>query len=250
VTEVAQQWLFLACLALLMAVVAIGTVRTGRLLRVWVPPRNLLLSWPEALSRVLLVILCLALGIGLGPGAAGLGLSIEDLPADLALGFLAGLALSGLIALAGQLVIRRWGQDVYDPRLVRAIMPADRREWIGVLLVFLPAALGEELLFRALPLAGLTWLIAPQLLLWPISLFFGLLHWPQGGWGVTGASLAALLLGALFLITGSIWAPLAAHYTMNVVQLALAARSGLRPFERKTASIGFYSLLVTYYANE
>jgi membrane protease YdiL (CAAX protease family) len=233
VSEAAQHWLFLAGLALLTAGVAVGTIRTGRVLRAWTPPRNLLLSWPEVLSRLLLIGLCLALG--LGPGAAALGLGTENLARDLAVGFAAGLALSGVVALAGQLVIRRWGADVYDPRLLRAIMPADRGEWAGVLLAFIPAALAEELLFRALPLAGLAWLIEPHLLLWPLSLFFGVLHWPQGGWGVTGASLAALLLGALFLITGSFWVPLAAHYTMNVAQLALAARSGLRPFERQIA---------------
>jgi membrane protease YdiL (CAAX protease family) len=237
VAEATQQWLFLVGLVLLTAFVALGTVRTGHLLRVWTPPYNLLLSLPDALSRLLLVVLCLALGIGPGPGAAALGLSTDRLAADLAAGILAGLALSGLIALLGQLVIRRWGPDVYDTRLLRAIMPANLREWGGVLLAFVPAAAAEELLFRALPLGGLGWLIEPHLLLWPMSLFFGLLHWPQGGWGVVGASLAALLLGALFLITGSIWVPLAAHYTMNVAQLLIASLSGVKPFERQVARL-------------
>ena len=96
-------------------------------------------------------------------------------------------------------------------------------------LALLPAAMLEELLFRSLPLGGLTWLVAPHWLLWPLAVFFGLLHWPQGGWGVAGTMLAAILLSLLFLATGSIWPPLAAHYVMNLLQVAVAVRAGVRP---------------------
>ncbi len=96
-------------------------------------------------------------------------------------------------------------------------------------LALLPAAALEELLFRSLPLGGLAWLIEPQWLMWPLALFFGLLHWPQGGWGVTGTTLAAIMLSLLFLATGSIWPPLATHYVMNVLQVAVAVRTGVRP---------------------
>ena len=34
------------------------------------------------------------------------------------------------------------------------------------------------------------------LLMWPLALFFGLLHWPQGSWGVIGATLAGLVFSA------------------------------------------------------
>ena len=114
-------------------------------------------------------------------------------------------------------------------RLLRCIIPANRREWLLVLLALLPAAAVEELLFRSLPLGGLAGLIAPGWLLWPLALCFGLLHWPQGGWGVVGTTLAAIAFSLLFLAMQSIWAPLAAHYVMNVAQMVLAHRLGMRP---------------------
>ncbi len=222
-----QIWLFSALLALLMAIVAAGTVRSGLLLRHWTPPYNLLLSWPDALLRLVLVGACLILGLRLGPGAAAL--APAHLGADVVIGLLAGLALAAGLAVAGLLAVRRWGENIYSDRTLLAILPLNRGEWLGVLPALLLAALLEELLFRWLPLAGLAPLISPAWLLWPLALFFGLLHWPQGWWGVAGTALAAMWLALLFLLTGSIWPPLVAHYTMNVMQLVVAYRSGLRP---------------------
>lgn len=217
--------LFLALLAALIAALALATVRTGQLLRAWTPDRNLLLSWPENALRLGLILACLALGLTLGPGAVALGLRSADPAGDVGLGLACGLALSLLVAGAGWLIERAWGADVYSDVVLRAILPRSRWEWPAVLLALLPAALLEELLFRALPLAGLAWLIAPRWLLWPLSVGFGLLHWPQGDWGVFGATLAGIAFGLLFLLTGSLWVPLAAHYILNVTQLLLASQA-------------------------
>lgn len=214
--------LFLIFLTALLAALAYATVRTGQLLRTWTPDRNLMLSWPENVFRLGLVGVCLLLGLTLGPGAAALGLRTAQPAADVALGLACGLALSLVVAAAGWLIVRVWGTDVYNDALLRAILPRSRWEWTGLLLVLLPAALLEELLFRALPLAGLSWLIAPRWLLWPLSVGFGLLHWPQGSWGVVGATLAGIVFGLLFLFTDSLWVPVAAHYILNVTQLILA----------------------------
>jgi membrane protease YdiL (CAAX protease family) len=59
------------------------------------------------------------------------------------------------------------------------------------------------------------------------GVIFGLLHLPQGAWGMTGAALAGVLFGALFLASGSLLLPLAAHYVVNVVQLGFAKRGTL-----------------------
>jgi membrane protease YdiL (CAAX protease family) len=222
-----QTWLFSIGLALLMAFVATGTIRSGRLLRDWTPPHNLLLSWPDNLLRLALVGLCLALGLGLGPGPEALVLA--HLGTDILVGLIAGTLLAVLLGLTGALAVRRWGMEIYSNRMVQVILPINRREWLGVLPALLLAAALEELLFRWLPLAGLAPVIPPQWLLWPLALFFGALHWPQGWWGVAGTTIAALYLALLFLLTGSIWPPLVAHYVMNVSQLVLAQRSGLRP---------------------
>ena len=221
--------LFLAGLTALIALVAVGTVRTGRLLRTWTPPFNPLLSLPENALRLAMIAASIALGLAFGPGPAALGWQTTYIGRDLALGAAFGVVMAGFFALAGRVAVRRWGPEVYDDRVLRCILPVSRHERPGVALALLPAALLEELLFRSLPLGGLTWLIAPHWLLWPLAVFFGLLHWPQGGWGVAGTTLAAILLSLLFLATGSIWPPLAAHYVMNVLQVAVAVCAGVRP---------------------
>jgi len=221
--------LFLAGLLFLMALVGVGTVRTGRLLRTWTPPFNPLLNWPENTLRLVLIAASVGLGLAFGPGPAALGWQTAHIWYDLAFGAAFGAAMAGFFALAGRAVVRRWGPEVYDDRILRCILPVSRRERPGVALALLLAAALEELLFRSLPLGGLAWLIAPHWLLWPLAVFFGLLHWPQGGWGVAGTTLAALALSLLFLATGSIWPPLAAHYVMNGLQVAVAVRAGMRP---------------------
>ncbi len=221
--------LFLVCLTALLAALAYATVRTGQLLRTWTPDHNLMLSGPENVFRLALILVCLLLGLMLGPGSAALGLRAANLAADIALGLACGLVLSLVVAGAGWLIERAWGTDVYNDAVLRAILPRSRWEWVGVLLALWPAALLEELLFRALPLAGLAWLIAPRWLLWPLSVGFGLLHWPQGSWGVLGATLAGVVFGLLFLFTGSLWVPLAAHYILNVTQLLLAQATRTQP---------------------
>ena len=212
-----------------MALVAVVTYRSGLLLRQWTPSFNLLLSPADNAVRLALVGLCVLWGWRLGPGPAALGWETADLGSRLAWGLLAGLILTALLTWAGRAVERRWGPGVYSTRLMQCILPINDREWIGVTLALLPAAALEELLFRSLPLGGLTWLASPWLLLWPLGLLFGLLHWPQGAWGVAGTTLAAITLSLLFLATDSIWPPLAAHYVLNVLQVVIARRMGLKP---------------------
>lgn len=223
-----SEWVFLGVVLCLWAVIAFSTVRAGQLLRHWTPSYNLLLSLPENALRMALIGLCLGVGLW-GPGAAALGWQTDHILAEAGLGAGVGLLLSAALMGAGQAVERRWGPEVYDTKLLRAILPAQRREWPAVLAAFLPAAALEELLFRSLPLGGLGWLIPAHWLLWPLALGFGLLHWPQGGWGVCGATLAAIAFSLLFLATNSIWAPLAAHYVMNVTQLMAARAFGMKP---------------------
>jgi membrane protease YdiL (CAAX protease family) len=230
---VATHWIFAGILALLLSGVAFATVQSGLLLRRWLPPHNLLLSWPDNLLRLLLVAGCLVLGLTIGPGPAALTWATGSFAGDLLLGLISGSVLAAVLGLSGALAIRRWGGGIYSDRMLQCILPLDRREWVGVLPALLVAAALEELLFRWLPLAGLAWLIAPEWLMWPLAVFFGLLHWPQGSWGVVGTTLAAVMLSLLFLLTGSIWPPLIAHYVMNVSQLILAKWTGVKPLRGK-----------------
>jgi uncharacterized protein len=221
--------IFALGLIALMGAVSYFTLRSGQILRTWTPPFNLMLTVADNVARLVLVLLCIVLGVTAGPGPAALGWQTAHVGLDLAVGLIAGLLLALMLNWSGRLAVRTWGPAVASTRMLQCIMPADRLEWAGVLIALLPAAALEELLFRSLPLGGLGWWLSPWWLLWPLALLFGLLHWPQGAWGVAGTTLAAVCLGLLFLITGSIWVVLAAHYAMNVHQLLAAKRSGLLP---------------------
>ena len=221
--------LFLAGLVALIALVAVSTVRTGRLLRTWTPPFNPLLSLPENALRLGLIAASVGLGLAFGPGPAALGWQTAHIWRDLARRRLLrcgdGRVLCPGGAGRGESVgaggLRRPGAPVHPAGHSARAAGGGAGAAAGCML--------EELLFRSLPLGGLTWLIAPHWLMWPLAVFFGLLHWPQGGWGVAGTTLAAILLSLLFLATGSIWPPLAAHYVMNGLQVAVAVRAGVRP---------------------
>jgi membrane protease YdiL (CAAX protease family) len=241
-----NHWVFVVGVGLLMAFVAVGTVRSGQLLASgWTPPANLLLSLPDTLARFVLIAACVALGSLAGPDSAALGWGIAYLPQDLGWGLIAGLLLAAVLAGSGKVIERRWGAAVYDDRLIRSILPANPQEWAGVILALLPAAALEELLFRSLPLGGLTWLASPWWLMWPLALVFGLLHWPQGSWGVIGTTLTAIALSWLFLATGSLWGVLVAHYVINVVQLILARQqmrtTSLRILQHFFTTLAHYS---------
>jgi len=222
-------WIFASGVAALIAFVSYTTVRSGLALRTWTPRSNLLLSGPDNAARLILIGLCLLLGLTVGPGPRALGWQATHLGQDVALGVVLGLVFAAGLNLGGRLAVRWWGPEVSSTKLLQCMLPISRREWAGVLLALLPAAALEELLFRSLPLGGLAWLVPPWWLLWPLALLFGLLHWPQGGWGVVGTAITAVLLSLLFLASGSIWTVLAAHYVLNVVQLLLAKRTGMEP---------------------
>jgi len=224
-----MDWVFALITASLIALGAVSSWRAGQVLARFTPPHNLLLDPVDNVVRLAAIGLVFFIGARLGPGPEALGWSLNRLPRDLSIGLVVGLGLALALNAAGQLAERRWGPEVTSTRLVQCMLPVNGREWVGVALALVPAALLEELVFRSLPLGGLSWLVSPWLLLWPLALLFGLLHWPQGGWGVAGAALAAVCLSFVFLITGSLWAALMAHYVMNMHQIIAARRQGLPP---------------------
>jgi membrane protease YdiL (CAAX protease family) len=217
----------------MIALATIGTVRSGMALQRYTPTGSLLLGLPDNVLRLFAVITCFIIGATLGPGPEALGWGTDRIWRDLIIGAVAGVILALCVSLGARLVVRIWGPQAISTHMVRCILPADRHEWILVPAAMLSAVLLEELLFRSLPLGGLAWLVSPWLLLWPLSLLFGLLHWPQGGWGIAGATLIGVALSFLFLATGSLWAAFSAHYVLNMHQLTAAQRAGLSPLRAK-----------------
>lgn len=88
----------------------------------------------------------------------------------------------------------------------------------------LASAVAEELFFRGL--------LAPLLGLVASSVAFGALHQLRGraGWAWAGwATVMGLLFGALFLATGSLLGPIAAHAIINVANLRFLRDTEVEP---------------------
>lgn len=199
-----------------------ATYHSGRLLRLVPIHDNLLLAPLETGLRALLVAACLGLGLvsRLPPGR--LGWTLQDAARDLALGLGVGLVAQVLTNRLTLWAIGRWGKAVYSPVVMLNIYPRRRREWLYVPAAMFLAVLLEELLFRSLLLGGLGVLVPPLLLLVALSLVFGWMHSPQGTLGMIGAGALGAVFGLLFILTGSLLAPLTAHYLHNMLQLVRA----------------------------
>jgi membrane protease YdiL (CAAX protease family) len=85
------------------------------------------------------------------------------------------------------------------------------------------AGLGEELLFRGVIQAGLARLVPNPLALLSASVLFGLAHFATSTYAVV-AGLMGLYLGGLFLVQGSLLAPVVTHALYDLVALLLVVR--------------------------
>jgi uncharacterized protein len=217
-------WLILAQLSiiLLTAFLAWLTYQSNLLLKRFRPETNLLTSPPELLARIVLVGVCLLLAWLTGLPAAQLGLTLTDPLRQVGLGLAAGVGSQIAVNWVTWLAIGRYGPQIYSPQVVLNILPRRPLDWLLVPLAFIPAVAMEELLFRALWLGGFGGLVPWPLLLIGLSLVFGLMHAPQGMLGMALAGALNVLLSLLFLWTGSIFVPLLAHYTINLLQVVVA----------------------------
>lgn len=96
------------------------------------------------------------------------------------------------------------------------------------------AGIGEELLFRGVIQAGLARLVPASLALLVASVVFGLAHFATSTYAIV-AGVMGLYLGALFLLEGSLLAPMVAHGLYDLVALLLLVQryrtSRLHPLE-------------------
>lgn len=217
-------WLFVGLTLVIVIFISYGTYATARLLRTWQPDRNLLLLPGENLLRLVLIGLCLVLGLLSGAPAAQLGWVFPAVGQQLFWGCLWGGGLALFFYISTKWLVAQTGQRFYSSVVIQAITPQNRAEFLLVLLAMFPVVLVEELLFRSLLIGGLALLWPTPLLVVGWSLLFGLLHSPQGVWGMLGAGLAGLLLGVLFVYQGSLLLPVIAHYVTNCLQIAQAMR--------------------------
>lgn len=194
-------------------------------------------SDPPPLSRASLVIglyggmAIIAFIVGAGRGDPDLyrlggSPSAWQLTSGPVIGAALGLAVVGLTRIATR--HWQWARDLHTS--FRDLLgPLSRRE---IIVLAVASSVGEELLFRG---ALLPWFGN-----WFQAIAFAALHIGPGRrfapWTVS-----ALLLGAAFgqlaLITGNLGAPIAAHFTINFVNLRYIVRTELpRPTTRQPST--------------
>ncbi|MFD0775522.1 type II CAAX prenyl endopeptidase Rce1 family protein, partial [Streptomonospora algeriensis] len=102
------------------------------------------------------------------------------------------------------------------------------RERVAAAVLAVTAGVGEELLYRGLLVA---FGVALGLPVWAAAaaacLLFALAHLYQGWWGVVGPGLLGALFMVVYLGTGSLLIPIAAHVVLELRSLLLTG-SGRR----------------------
>ncbi len=210
-----------ALILLLTATLAWLTYRSNLLLKEFQPTFNVLLSVPESLMRLTLVVVCLGLMWLSGLPRAQFGLVSAHPLTSMAVGFAIGLVTQIILNWVSDWAISHFGAHIHSAWLMGNILPRRPLEWVLVPLAFGPAVLMEELLFRSL-LLGSFWDILPlPLLVMATSILFGLMHQPQGQLGIIGAGSMNILLSLLFIGSGELLVPLTSHYTINLLQVVV-----------------------------
>ena len=169
----------------------------------------------SAVTILILGVSSLALGWRL-VGTEGMGLRIEPERIIYVMSWGAGILLLAAATLWFFLVLRKrcgWSEN----RLVRELLPVTRREKGLFAGLSLCAGFGEELAYRgyaipALIVAGASAPVALAL----TSGAFAFLHSYQGVLGVVRTGLVGLIMGAVFLHSGSLWPPMVAHFVIDL----------------------------------
>lgn len=214
--------MFAGLTLLITLMVGYGAYRTARLLQVWQPKENLLLLPAENALRAVVLAICLMLGSGSGLSPETLGWQFHNAGQQLLTGGLAGLGLAALFVGTGR-VVTRYTDTRFYRSILELVVPRSRREAVLLPFALLLSVLFEEVLFRSLLIGGFSPLLPASWLIVGFSIVFGLLHSPQGVWGIVGAGTAGALFGVMFVWQQSILTPLAAHFAANGVQILLAS---------------------------
>jgi len=214
--------IFLTGLLALLAFISLATWRTNQVLKEWEPTENLLLSPPENIARLGIIAISIGLGLISGESLQTLGWRPAHPLGDVMLGGLVGVLIPLLLYYPSQWV-ETHHPEWYSEVVIKSIRPRTRQEWPWVILALLPIAVMEELIFRSLLLGAFSPHVDIIYFVIGVSIFFGLLHLPQGEWGVIGVIFVSLIFSALFLWRQSILVVIVAHWLMNIMQLVLDA---------------------------
>lgn len=148
-------------------------------------------------------------------------------PRPFLIGLAVGLAMavvSYLLLLAGKTIGFLSG---LRETIIQEVAPIfSQLSWTDALLVAVVSGFCEEVLFRGV--------IQSQCGLLATSIIFALFHCPGSRYFSYGiwAFAAGLLLGWLYIVTGSLWVPIVAHATSNAISLVIL-RYGIKTQETK-----------------
>jgi membrane protease YdiL (CAAX protease family) len=186
-----------------------------------------------------------AVSQGLFAAVLLVGIALTDIPvATLGVGsgslaggetVVAGIGIGLSIAVANTLAGGVADSFDVDPSetLRELLTPESRRGWALLLLVTLPIIAGfEELLFRGILIGAFSagFDISPWLLVAGSSVAFATGHGAQGTLGIVVTGLLGFVLAVVFVVTGSLFVVVIAHYLVNAVEFLIEGL-GYEPFE-------------------
>jgi len=97
-----------------------------------------------------------------------------------------------------------------------------------ILLISIMAGIGEEMFFRGFLQASLGRVVNPWIALALVSVLFGLAHYVSLGYAII-TGLLGLYMGALLLLTGNLFVPIAVHALFDFAALIFISRMTLSP---------------------
>jgi len=180
----------------------------------------------SAMTITLLAVASLALGSSL-VGLEAMGVRIGPGRVAHVVSWGVGTFALGIGTLWLFLVVRKRG-GWSESRLVQDLMPVTRREKVLYAGLSICAGFGEELAYRAyaipvMILASGSTAVALAL----TSAAFAVLHSYQGALGVVRTGVVGIIMGSVFLHTGSVWPPIVAHVLIDLAVGFVLADRGL-----------------------
>lgn len=166
----------------------------------------------------LLSFVVVGLWLSANRDVSALGLGFRPDPGNW-IGVGLALAVSALLVMQSVVLLRNSkklleAKEQFEP--MRPILPHNAREARAFAALSVTAGICEELLYRGFLIAYFTAIVGT----WPAvllsSLGFGLGHVYQGTLGVAKTGAIGVVLGALYVLTGSLWAPMLLHAVFDL----------------------------------
>ena len=161
--------------------------------------------------------------------AFGIGGHDLSIASQVTIGMLLGLGLYVLNA-GSVFVLDRLGIG-YSDDLRGALAPNGIVGWVVLLLLVLPViAISEEVIFRAAMIGAVAagFGVSPLILVIVSSVAFAVGHGIQGAGGILVTGVLGAVLGAAFVLSGSLLLVVAAHYIVNVLEFVVHEGIGIK----------------------